>query len=195
MDAQPDPPPPRFTPVPVRLRADGWTPELQQAFIAALWETRCVVEACRRVGKSPEAAYKLARRPDAESFRGAWNGVFALPKRPRPPGRPPAPIHASIASSSSTSSTSAPSTSGHQWDMSGSSASSTSGPSTSGPSTSRRGGPAASDPASRRRSAYSLEAFKRVAGASIAARRLDRARPASDDPDMENGMTGRRTRP
>jgi len=195
MDAQSDSPPPCFTPVPLRFRADGWTPELQQAFIAALWETRCVLEACRRVGKSPEAAYKLARRADAESFRGAWNGAFALPKRPRPPGRPAAPIRPSIASRSSTPSTSAPSTSTRQWDMSGSSASSTSGPSSSGPSTSRRGAPAASDPASRRRPAYSLEAFERVARASLGARRLDPARPASDDPDMENGMTGGRTAP
>jgi hypothetical protein len=64
---------PDFDPVPVRFRRDGWTPERQVAFIRALSECGCVRDACRRVGMSPESAYELARRPDAQSFRIAWD--------------------------------------------------------------------------------------------------------------------------
>ncbi|HEX8364485.1 MAG TPA: hypothetical protein VF603_04285 [Allosphingosinicella sp.] len=63
---------PDFDPVPVRPRHDGWTPARQVAFIRALAECGCVREACRRVGMSAESAYELARRPDAQSFRAAW---------------------------------------------------------------------------------------------------------------------------
>lgn len=70
--AGPAPAAPNFTPVPVRYRHDGWTPERQVAFIRALAECGCVRDACRRVGLSPETAYALARRPDAQSFRVAW---------------------------------------------------------------------------------------------------------------------------
>ncbi|MGZ8337478.1 MAG: hypothetical protein ACXWU1_12525, partial [Allosphingosinicella sp.] len=35
-------PPPPFDPVPTRVRRDGWTPERQRAFLAALAETLCV---------------------------------------------------------------------------------------------------------------------------------------------------------
>lgn len=61
-----------FDPVPVRRRRDGWTPERQAGFIEALAECGCVVDACRRVGMSAESAYALERRPDAQSFRVAW---------------------------------------------------------------------------------------------------------------------------
>ncbi|HEX8526849.1 hypothetical protein [Allosphingosinicella sp.] len=64
---------PIFDPVPVRYRRDGWTPERQVAFIRAIAECGCVLEACRRVGMSSESAYELARRPDAQSFRVAWD--------------------------------------------------------------------------------------------------------------------------
>jgi hypothetical protein len=64
---------PDFDPVPVRYRRDGWTPERQVGFIRALAECGCVREACRRVGMSSESAYELARRPDAQSFRVAWD--------------------------------------------------------------------------------------------------------------------------
>lgn len=63
---------PDFEPAPLRYRRDGWTPERQVAFIRALAECGCVRDACRRVGMSPESAYELARRPDAQSFRVAW---------------------------------------------------------------------------------------------------------------------------
>ncbi|HEX8192087.1 MAG TPA: hypothetical protein VF552_04240 [Allosphingosinicella sp.] len=64
---------PDFDPVPLRARSDGWTPGRQIGFIRALAETACVSEACRRIGKSTESAYVLARRPDAQSFRLAWD--------------------------------------------------------------------------------------------------------------------------
>jgi hypothetical protein len=66
-----------FTPVSVRARRDGWTAERQAAFIAVLREGRCVLAACRRVGKSSESAYKLYRRPSAASFRRAWDAALA----------------------------------------------------------------------------------------------------------------------
>lgn len=63
---------PDFEPVPLRYRHDGLTPARQVAYIRALAECGCVREACRRVGISPEAVYELARRPDGQSFRLAW---------------------------------------------------------------------------------------------------------------------------
>ena len=64
---------PGFDPVPLRYRRDGWTPDRQVGFIRALAECGCVAEACRRIGMSAESAYELARRPDAQSFRIAWD--------------------------------------------------------------------------------------------------------------------------
>ena len=46
---------PPFLPVPLRARADGWTPERQARFIGLLAETGSVVEAARAVGMSREA--------------------------------------------------------------------------------------------------------------------------------------------
>ena len=61
-----------FTAVPIRPRHDGWTADRQIAFIEALAECGCVDAACRRVGMQPSSAYALKRRPDALSFRQAW---------------------------------------------------------------------------------------------------------------------------
>src|SRR5690606_13707357 len=63
---------PSFKPVRVRARQDGWTPQRQVDFIHALAECGCVRDACGRVGMSAESAYALVRRPDAQSFRIAW---------------------------------------------------------------------------------------------------------------------------
>ena len=59
-------------PVPVRTRLDGWTPERQRDFIAALAACGVVAEAAARVGMSARSAYKLRARPGARSFREAW---------------------------------------------------------------------------------------------------------------------------
>lgn len=67
---------PAFDPVPVRYRFDGWTPDKQDAFIRALAETVCVEESCRRVKMSVASAYALRSRPDADSFRRAWEAAL-----------------------------------------------------------------------------------------------------------------------
>jgi hypothetical protein len=65
-----------FTPVAVAPRADGWTPEKQAAFIEALGEGGCVAAAAKAVGMSRESAYRLRARPDAASFRAAWEAAL-----------------------------------------------------------------------------------------------------------------------
>lgn len=75
-------PPPRrqvpsFTPVPLRYRADGWTPVRQAVFLGVLAEMRCVAKAARAVGMSRESAYRLREMPGAESFAAAWDKMLA----------------------------------------------------------------------------------------------------------------------
>lgn len=65
-----------FQPAELRARHDGWTAEKQIAFIEALAETACVEAACRRVGMSDSAAYKLRRRPCGAAFREAWDAAL-----------------------------------------------------------------------------------------------------------------------
>ena len=69
---------PEFEPVPLRPRHDGWTAERQIGFIQALADTGCVEDACRAVGMSDSSAYELRRRPNAISFRDAWDIAQAL---------------------------------------------------------------------------------------------------------------------
>jgi hypothetical protein len=72
---------PDFTPVPVRTRRDGWTAERQRLFIRALAQSPCIDAAARAAGMSRERAYRLRRRPGAESFAAAWDSILAA--RPR----------------------------------------------------------------------------------------------------------------
>lgn len=65
-----------FDPVHVRYRHDGWTPQRQVDFIRALAACACIVEACRAVGMSPESAYNLRARSNADSFRAAWDAAL-----------------------------------------------------------------------------------------------------------------------
>jgi hypothetical protein len=65
-----------FTPVPLRARHDGWTPEKQVAFIEALAASGCVDEACKRVGMHRSSAYELRARKSSESFRAAWDAAL-----------------------------------------------------------------------------------------------------------------------
>ena len=65
-----------FNPAVPRQRHDGWTPARQQAFVAALAESGCVADACRRIGVSRESAYKLRRRYDATDFRLSWDAAL-----------------------------------------------------------------------------------------------------------------------
>lgn len=69
---------PAFVPVPVRARADGWTPLRQAEFIGWLAQTGRVGLAARQVGCSRESAYRLRRRAGAESFAHAWDAALAL---------------------------------------------------------------------------------------------------------------------
>src|SRR5947209_5907909 len=68
--------PVEFEPVPVRPRRDGWTADRQVAFIQALAETDCVVEACRRVGVTRQSAYRLRLHESAADFRRAWDAAL-----------------------------------------------------------------------------------------------------------------------
>lgn len=67
---------PQFEPVPRKYRRDGWTPERQKAFIAALADTGSVKRAARAVNMSPEGAYWLRRQPGSETFRRAWEAAL-----------------------------------------------------------------------------------------------------------------------
>ena len=62
-----------FTPVPLRGRRDGWTPERQRAFIAAIAAGTPSNHAARAVGMSKQTAHALRRKPGAESFAAAWD--------------------------------------------------------------------------------------------------------------------------
>jgi hypothetical protein len=72
---------PPFYPAPQRGRRDGWTAERQANFLGHLGETGSVSIACARVGMSRNSAYKLRRKPDAESFAAAWDAALGLPVR------------------------------------------------------------------------------------------------------------------
>jgi hypothetical protein len=65
-----------FTPVRRRYRHDGWTPERQRAFIAALADTGCVDRSARMVNIAQTNCYELRRAPGAESFRRAWDAAL-----------------------------------------------------------------------------------------------------------------------
>lgn len=62
-----------FEPAQLRPRHDGWTADKQIRFIEALAATKCVDEACRRVGMSDSSAYELRNRPCGAAFRKAWD--------------------------------------------------------------------------------------------------------------------------
>lgn len=81
---------PPFTPVPMRPRADGWTPLRQAEFIGMLAQTGSVREAARFVGMARETAYRLRAKPGAESFSAAWDAALRLAGvRRAPPGTRP----------------------------------------------------------------------------------------------------------
>jgi hypothetical protein len=62
-----------FEPARLRPRHDGWTAERQILFIETLATTKCVDEACRRVGMSDTSAYELRNRPCGAAFAKAWD--------------------------------------------------------------------------------------------------------------------------
>lgn len=68
-----------FAPVPsASTRHDGWTPERQRNFIAALERIGMVAAAARSVGMSRKSAYALLKRAGPGSgFAGAWRAAQA----------------------------------------------------------------------------------------------------------------------
>jgi hypothetical protein len=54
-----------------------WTAARQQEFLELLADSGSVTHACRRVGMSRQAAYRLRRHPDAADFRRAWDLALA----------------------------------------------------------------------------------------------------------------------
>jgi hypothetical protein len=70
-----------FTPVPVRRRCDGWTPERQRRYVAALFETGHSGKAARAVGMTEQGAAKLRRRPDAVSCARACEAAYLAARR------------------------------------------------------------------------------------------------------------------
>ena len=72
---------PAFYPVPLRSGPNGWTPERQAHFLGHLGESGSVSTACARVGMSRNSAYKLRKKPAAESFAAAWDAALGSPKR------------------------------------------------------------------------------------------------------------------
>jgi len=74
--AEARPPLPDFMPVPRKYRHDGWTPERQKAFIAALADTGSVTRAAAMVNMAQVNCYTLRRAAGAESFRRAWEAAL-----------------------------------------------------------------------------------------------------------------------
>ncbi|WP_374944480.1 hypothetical protein [Sphingomonas sp.] len=66
-----------WRPVPRRPRADGWTPDVQRAFIEALADTGLVSAACEAVDMSVASAYRLRRAAGSGGFRSAWDDATA----------------------------------------------------------------------------------------------------------------------
>jgi hypothetical protein len=66
----------KWVPVLRRSRADGWTPQRQVEFIAALADCGCVEQAAREVSMSARSCYRLRRAPGAENFAAAWDAAI-----------------------------------------------------------------------------------------------------------------------
>jgi hypothetical protein len=68
-----------FEPVALQVeRVDGWSPECQRAFIAALSVLGSADRAAKAVGKSATGAERLRRLPGSESFARAWERAKAI---------------------------------------------------------------------------------------------------------------------
>jgi hypothetical protein len=59
-------------------RANGWDPEVQRAFIAALSLTGSRRAACRAVGRSDFGVNQLLANPGSEGFRAAYDEAMAI---------------------------------------------------------------------------------------------------------------------
>jgi hypothetical protein len=59
-----------------RARSDGWSLDMQVAFLRALSATHSVAEAAEAVGRSRQAAYRLRSRLKGQPFDLAWEVAF-----------------------------------------------------------------------------------------------------------------------
>jgi hypothetical protein len=66
----------QWVPVLRKPRADGWSPQRQVDFIAALADTGSVTAAAYEVGMTVQSCYRLRRSPGAESFAAAWDAAL-----------------------------------------------------------------------------------------------------------------------
>lgn len=67
-----------FDPVPRRRHANGWSPEYQRAFIAALAMTGSERRAARAIGKHAFGAEQLRRARGGKSFAAAWDAALDI---------------------------------------------------------------------------------------------------------------------
>lgn len=63
--------------VPRRSRRDGWTPERQRDFLAALAATGSAATAAASVGMGLCGVYALRKHPDGQAFAAAWRAAVA----------------------------------------------------------------------------------------------------------------------
>jgi hypothetical protein len=67
-----------FEPVPRRPHANGWTPEHQRAFIAALAITGSPRQAARQVGRATFGAEQMRTAKGGRSFAAAWDAAIEI---------------------------------------------------------------------------------------------------------------------
>ena len=67
-----------FTPVPRKKRVDGWSPEKQRAFIAALSATGSKRRAALAVGMQPNGVDQMLKSRGNESFKAAYDRAMAI---------------------------------------------------------------------------------------------------------------------
>ena len=67
-----------FEPVPRRPHANGWTPEHQRAFIAALAITGSPRQAARHIGRAAFGAEQLRMAKGGRSFAAAWDSALEV---------------------------------------------------------------------------------------------------------------------
>ena len=70
-----------FEPVEVRYRVNGWDPDAQRAFIALLATTGSKRRAAIAIGRNAFGIDQLLKRPDADSFRAAYDRAMAIAKQ------------------------------------------------------------------------------------------------------------------
>lgn len=67
-----------FRPAPGATRHEGWSPDKQQQFLAALAEGITVAQACGIVGLSRQSAYALRESPRGAGFALGWEAAVLL---------------------------------------------------------------------------------------------------------------------